>query len=278
MADILQITLMVEEAKELIAMAITNHPMVKKVMQRGKLVLKGGTTVSRISQLITNKPLSICGRITERGSVGGLYENKAPHILMIEDKSFKNIDDQFLDEVLKLGPKDLIICGANALDAYGNAAMMVGSPGGGDMSYAFSSWYGEGVPVLIPVGIEKMIPGDLRNVIKRTGRKRKKLSMGMGVGLIPIMGEIITEIEALKLMANVECQVIGAGGLGRAQGSVTIDIWGHDKELEKLMQVIKTIKERAREISGDSRSLIECKPPCMFCKEHLGCGYKSGKL
>ncbi len=278
MKEKIQITLLVEEGKELIAMAITNHPKFQGAKKRGKIILKGGSTVSRISELLTGRPLSISGRITSRGTVAGLYEGEEPHVSLLEGNQVKNIDKEFLQEVLKLGPNDLIVCGANAIDSHGNAGIMSGSPGGGDMAYAFSSWYGEGVPVLIPVGIEKMIPGNIKDIVQRTGRKRKKLSMGMAVGLIPVWGEIITEVEALKLMANVEAEVIGAGGLGQAQGSITLDLWGDKKELEKIIQLITPIKIKAKTISADTKSLIECKAPCQYCREHLACGYRANKF
>lgn len=59
---------------------------------------------------------------------------------------------------------------------------MVGDLGGGNVGKSISLWYSEGASIIIPVGIEKMIPGDLDKIIYRSGRRTKYFSWGMSVG------------------------------------------------------------------------------------------------
>lgn len=274
----IQITLLVEESKELIARAVINHRDVKESLIDGKVVLKGGTTVSRISEKIVGKPLMICGRITERGTVSTLNERESPHTLLIEKNRVTNIDDILNEEFSKLTEKDIVIIGANALDVYGNTAMMAGSPGGGDIGRNMSFLYTDGVKVIIPVGIEKLIPGNINEIIKNSSRKGKNFSYGMSVGLFPVFGEVITEVEAIQLLSEVKCQVIGAGGLDGANGSITLEIWGENEEVSRILEIIKDIKSSEIKVSGDLNSLEECKAVCESCKSHLACGYKTGKI
>lgn len=270
--SIAQITLTVEESKRLIAMAISIHHKVKETLEQGSIVLKGGSTVSEVSEIISGKRLGLCGITTGRGTVINIgLEDARPHVALYKKGEFINIDDSFLEDTLKLTVKDLIICGANAIDNYGNAAMMTGSLGGGDTPYGFSTWYGEGVPVLIPVGLEKLIPNNINDIIKRTGRSKKAYSTGMAVGLIPVIGEIITEVEAIELLTGLCSFPIAAGGLGKSKGSITLDVEGEDRKLNDLMNLVLKIKD---EVSGVKESYIECKPICSHCKEHLGCIYK----
>ncbi|QZY56626.1 AroM family protein [Crassaminicella profunda] len=273
-----QITLLVEESKELIARAVVNHKDVKKSLIGGKVVLKGGTTVSRISEKIADKPLRICGRITKRGTVANLTNNEYAHTLLIENNKTKNIDNIVDEEFSKLNGRDLVIIGANAIDYFGNAAIMAGSPGGGSIGKNMSFLYTEDVRVIIPVGLEKFIPGDITEIIKNSSRKGKDFSYGMAVGLIPVFGEIITEIEAIKIFSNVACQVIGAGGLDGANGSVTLEIWGEDQEVSKILEVVKDIKSSEVKVSGELTSLEECEAICESCKRHLACAYKLKKV
>jgi len=42
----IQFTLLVEESKQLIALGTTEHPKMKRAFEKGKIVLKGSTTVS----------------------------------------------------------------------------------------------------------------------------------------------------------------------------------------------------------------------------------------
>lgn len=274
----IQVTLLVEESKELIARAVVHHKDVKKSLESGKVVLKGGTTVSKISEKITGKPLRICGRITERGTVSSLYQKDDPHTLLVEKNHIKNIDKVLNQEFSKLTQDDMVIIGANAIDIFGNAAIMAGSPGGGSIGNNMSFLYTEGVKVIIPVGLEKLIPGSINDIIKNASRKGKDFSYGMAVGLFPVFGEIITEIEAIKRLSDVGCQVIGAGGLDKANGSITLEIWGEDQEVHRILEIIQDIKESENKISGEGVSLQECQAICPSCKHHLACVYKTKKV
>jgi hypothetical protein len=274
----IQFTLTVEEGKSLIAQAVLRHPRLQNALRTGKVVLKGGTTVSKIAELLIGRPLRICGRVTERGTVTSLAATDDPHSVLIEKGEWRKIDDTIIDEMPKLGPQDVIVCGANAIDSNKNAALMVGSSGGGNVGKSLSAWYSEGTTVLIPVGLEKLIPGDLREIIGETGRKKKSLSWGMSVGLAPLLGEVITEIEAVQYLAAVRCRAIGAGGIDGAAGAVTFEAWGEDVEVEKIVRIVAPLKNEPNHPSGSRESLTECIASGEQCARHIGCGYKSGKL
>lgn len=275
----LQVTLTVEEGKEIIALGMLNHPILINTMKNGKVLFKGGTTVSKITEILIGVSLRISGRITSRGTVASQNIIEGPHSIIYNKGQWSNIDETIVEEVSKFTDKDLIICGANVFDNYGNAAIMAGSPGGGAVGQSLSSWYTEGTKLIIPVGIEKMVPGDLSEIIKKTGRNGKSLSWGMAVGLMPLKGELFTEIEAIKTLANVECFPIGAGGLNKAQGSVTLEIHSPSNgEYERIVKILKELKCKDIEIGGLKDSLEECEAICDNCFRHLSCGYKSKKL
>ncbi len=267
-----QITLTVEESKYLIAHAVAEHELVKRVLANGTILLKGGSTVSFISEILTGKPLRLCGIITERGTVTDVSPvTSGAHVALLKNKEFINIDEDFLDHVYALTDSDLIICGANAIDSFGNAALMVGSPGGGETPLALNTWYAEGVPVIIPVGLEKLIPGNINDIVKKTGRRNKLYAFGMSVGLVPIIGDILTEIEALEILFRVQAIPIGSGGLGHAQGSVTFDVSGSEDNLSALKDYVLALKERNLHANVEN----ECKAVNPHCGTHLHCIYKS---
>jgi len=272
----IQITLTVEEGKEIIALGMLNHPIFKNTIDNGKILFKGGTTVSKITEKLLKVPLRISGRITQRGTVASKATLKEAHSILYHNREWKGVDADIVAEVAKFTDKDLIICSANAIDNYGNAALMAGSVGGGLVGQSLSSWYTEGAKVIIPVGLEKIVPGNLSEIINKTGRRDKSISWGMSVGLMPLYGEIFTEIEAIKTLADVDCFPIGAGGLGMAQGSITLEIHApSNEEYEKILEILKTIKTKPIGISGLEDSLEECEAICDNCSKHIGCGYKS---
>ncbi|MDW7668947.1 MAG: AroM family protein [Bacillota bacterium] len=274
----IQITLLVEESKELIARGTIEHYLVKKALKQNKVLLKGGTTVSRISEKLIKKPLRISGRITERGAVASFVDKEEPHSILIDGNNYTNIDSCFSETIKSLGSDDVIISSANVMDSFGNAAIMAGSEGGGSVGLSLGAWYTEGAKIIIPIGIEKLVPGNLIEIIKNTSRKNKMFSYGMAVGLFPLIGKIITEIEALEILTGVKSFPIGSGGLGKAQGSVTLEIHGDENQIKKTIEIIQDIKKDDLIFSGTNDSRQDCRFPNERCGVHVGCSYKSNQI
>jgi hypothetical protein len=274
----MQITLLVEESKELISRGTIEHYSVKKAINQNKVLIKGGTTVSRISEKLVKKPLRISGRTSERGTVASFVDMEEPHSILIEGNNYTNIDNCFSETIKSLGSDDVIISSANVIDSFGNAAIMAGSEGGGSVGLSLGAWYTEGAKILIPVGIEKLVPGNLIEIIKNTSRKNKMFSYGMAVGLFPLIGEIITEIEALGILTGVKSFPIGSGGLGKAQGSVTLEIHGDESQIKKTFEIIQEIKKENLVFSGTKNSRVDCRFPNERCGVHVGCSYKSNQI
>ena len=266
----IQMTLTVPEGKRLIAKGIATRSDVKKAFRHGEILLKGGTTVSAICEELCGRPLRISGRVTPKGTKSSKGIEEVWHCSMIEKGSLRNIDGQVDQAVSTLKKGDIVILGANAFDNYGNAAMMIGRASGGGPGRAWCGMMSEVSKVIIAVGIEKMVPGNLNDVIKHTGRREVDLAMGMAVGLIPICGEIYTEIEAIKTLAKVHPQIIGRGGIRGAEGATTLIVDGERREVLKIFQLITSLK--GLDESGLQESLEECIPGNK-CKFHLACIY-----
>jgi hypothetical protein len=266
----IQVTLTVPESKRVIARAISTLPEVQYAMAKGKILLKGGTTVSALSEILIGKPMRISGRITPRGAVRAKHQSTTPHSLIINNPDVVTIDDTFVDEAEDLQHGDVVVIGANALDIQGNAAMMAGAPLGGNPGRAISGLMAEGVNVIIAVGLEKLIPNTISEAVAAAGRKSVEQAYGMPVGMIPLMGRVVTEKEAMTLLAQVECTVISCGGIGGAEGATTMIIEGPPSEVEKVLCIVAELKSAVT--SGDQQSLTECdersckdpSPACIY--------------
>jgi len=271
----IQVTFTVPEGKRLIAQGIAARPDVKKALRHGKILLKGGTTVSAICEVLGGRPLRISGRITPKGTKSSKQMEEAWHCVMIERGSLRDIDGEVEQAVSSLRKGDIVILGANAFDQYGNAALMIGRALGGGPGRALCGMMSEVSKVIIAVGIEKIVPGNLNDVIKSVGRREVDLAVGMAVGLMPICGEIYTEIEAIKTLAKVHPQIIGRGGIQGAEGATTLTIDGGEREVLKIFQLVKSLKGIGE--SGVKESLEECQPG-QKCKFHLACVYAKKKM
>jgi len=265
-----QLTITVNTGKWLIAKAIHKMPEVQEALRNGKVILKGGTTVSCIAEELLGIKLRICGRITKRGSVVSIVDEGAPMCVMIENGKWQDIDDCYYKQALSLGPKDVVITGANAIDSDGNAAMMAGGPGGNGPGMSISTFATEGARVIIAAGLEKLIPGKVSEIITKVSRKDCDFAMGMAVGLIPVFGEVITEVKAIKIISDVSVTVIGRGGITGAEGSTVVLVEGKESAVKEIVQVVLAAGKKP--VSGYEESLIECKPG-KGCTEHLACFY-----
>ncbi len=273
----IQFTLTSAEGKRMIAKGVSSLERVKKALEKGNIVLKGGTTVSAISEELCGRPMKISGRITPLGTKSSklpLSRPDQPHALLIKNGKETSIDDLLEEVMSSLNPGDCFITGANIIDVYGNAALMAGTMFGTKAGPWIQNAWIEGINVIIAVGLEKLIPGNVNEVIKIAGRKRVDKAYGMAVGFIPLFGEIFTEVNAIKALANVDCHIIGKGGIFGAEGSTTVLVDGTEEELRKIEKIYQEI--HGSSVSGTIESLEECEIGSPSCKGHIQCVYKKG--
>ena len=80
----------------------------------------------------------------------------------------------------------------------------------------------------------------------RTEQKEIDYSDGLKTGLFPLIGEVFTEIEALETLFDLyEVLHISSGGIGGAEGAVTLLLIGDDEIVQKAFdfcQKLKTVK------------------------------------
>lgn len=268
-----QVTVTVPAGKRLIARAIAALPDVKKALVEGKILLKGGTTVSAVAEELIGSPLRISGRITARGTVSGDKDlSSFPHSILLHDGEVENVDKKLAETVAGMGSSDIAICGANLVDVQKRAAMMAGSPLGGAPGQVVSTLEAEGITTYIAAGLEKFAPCFREEAIRACGRKRIDTAMGMAVGLIPIPGCLISELEALSILADVESCIIGRGGVRDGEGSTTFVISGEKTEVLKIVEMISSLKDVKE--SGIEGSLDECLEGGPGCKTHLACRHR----
>ena len=99
--------------------------------------------------------------------------------------------------------------------------------------------------------------------------------MDMAVGLTPIVGRIITEVEAILSLADVDCFVIGKDGISGGEGAATLVIDGPGEEAMRLDGLLEGIKGSTT--SGVPETLAECEAPCPSCAKHFACTYKTAQ-
>lgn len=80
---------------------------------------------------------------------------------------------------------------------------------------------GRRVRLILPVGLEKRIPSNLDEIASRLNTPEAS-----GLRLLPVPGEVFTEIEAISILSGATAELIAGGGVCGAEGSIWLAING----------------------------------------------------
>lgn len=241
-----QIVLTSSESKRLIAKAVSQIDSVKNALKKGIIVICRGGTNAFIAEELTGQKIDK-GRFTA-GYIGpkGLSVNpKIPKEIILVDGKPK--DNTALSEVMKdLRRGDIIIKGANAIGPDGIPAVLLGrgqpNTTGGTLGIFEVASMARGVEVIIPVGLEKLIPCSVLLGSREISSSKIDYATGVPCGLVPIFGTVITEIEAIEALTGAEAIPIAAGGIGGAEGSTVLLVTGEDTKVKEAIKITERIK------------------------------------
>ncbi len=241
-----QIVLTPSESKRLIGKAVAQMEVVQKAKKKGIIVIARGTTNAFVAEEISGREIAKSNFTAGIITAEGLGSNpKSPKEIVLIDGEVK--DGLSIDEMLdKLGPNDVIIKGANAIGPDGIPGLFCGrgSPRatGGTLGKFHSLSLTRGVNVIIPVGLEKLIPCSVLDVYKEVDFYPTDYAMKQPVSLHPMSGTAVTEIDAIKLLTGADALPIGAGGIAGGEGSMTLLVKGADAEVKKAIEIVEKIK------------------------------------
>ncbi len=271
------------ESKHLIAKAIVQMEEVQKANWEGTVVLHPSSSTFFVAQELTGRRPTefqdawVCGVVTprglcaEKGSMTSVtakkYHTKPGEFTLswiIQKGQYQK--QRPLDEILAgLSKKDIYIKGVNAVDAEGRVGILLGSVAEGTIGRVIKAAKTRGFKIIYPAGLEKFIPHSVQDVAEKLGlRSTLDYSMGMPVSLVVTEGTVITEHEAIRIISGAKATVIAKGGLGGAEGAVTLLITGEKLEVEKVIQTVEMVKgARLPEVR-----LMDCQmcewPQCPF--------------
>ncbi|MFQ5892038.1 MAG: hypothetical protein ACE5HW_04520, partial [Candidatus Methanofastidiosia archaeon] len=197
----------------MIARAVLEMDVLKRAMLKGIVAIARGTTTGMIVEELLDdfeRVNYLAGCIRPQRLCVSLTKETLPEVAFVEG-AMKKVPTSEIVKEMKEG--DVFMKSANALDPDFKAGVFLGNLVGGTMGATLGTIYAKGIELLIPVGLEKMIPTRIDEASKRAGILKVSYSTGMPVGLFPVRGRVVTEIQALESFGNVEVIPIGAGGV-----------------------------------------------------------------
>jgi hypothetical protein len=240
--------------KRLIGKGLTMHPAIQSVLKKGTLVIVAGTTngyaaeeiLASIGQtgnfsrkrffrgitLPPNHKTTEQGRLPDESGFKGDVIIKDGKLL--QNRTIENTIDSLVEG-------DVILKGGNALDLkHKRAAVLIGNPTGGTIFLSLQAAVGKRVRLIMPLGLEKRVGGDLNEIARRVNAPGSK-----GLRLMPAPGEVFTEIEAINLLTGANAELIAAGGVSGAEGGIWLGISGTMEAEQKAEELIRTINGEA---------------------------------
>lgn len=238
--------------KRLIAKTLATHPAVRKALKNGTVVIVAGTTNGYVAEEIL-KTHKIADGFSRRYFFRGLTmpptknvtaegrladESKFPGGVVIIRGEWQR-GKIIADVIDQLKEGDVIIKGANALDlSRRQAAILIGHPQGGTIGLALPAIVGRRVRLIIAVGLEKRVSGDLNEL----ANKLNAPGAG-GYRLLPVPGEVFTELDALRALTVAEVELIAAGGVCGAEGGCWISVTGASEQEAFAEQVVASVAD-----------------------------------
>jgi hypothetical protein len=229
----LLVTLTPAEGKRLIARGLLGTQLIQDALRDGYLCITLGTTSSYLVE-------EILGSYEKTKHIAGVVVPEGPWVTKAKyrykDAIFYRgefMDDKKVIDVLdELGPGDVIIKSANALDMDFTPIVLLASKTGGTVGSFLGSAAARNISIVMPAGLEKVIPSSYEDFYGEFGMHDWDYALGTPVGVIAVPEGIpYTELDALETLFDVTAIPIAAGGVNGAEGSVTLFIQGDDEDV-----------------------------------------------
>ncbi len=236
--------------KRLIAKAAMEHGAVRSALQSGTIVIIAGTTNGYVAEEILkrsgqsdgfdkrrffrgvtlppSRPTTETGRLPDEGEFAG-------DVVIVRGQWQKGKTIFDVADYLKEG--DVVLKGANAVNLSSlQAGVLIGHPKGGTIAVALQAVIGRRVRLILPVGIEKRVSEDIHVLAAKMNAPGAR-----GPRLLPVSGEILTELEAVSLLTGAKAELVAGGGVGGAEGSIRLCIAGDPKQEDEAETLLKSV-------------------------------------
>ena len=257
-------TLTPPESKRLIAKGTVKLDIVEEAQEDGLIIILWGSTTSRVVEELLGKEIEkdryLAGAITKGVTCSLASELRLPVIVLEKGEP---VDTPWKEALKSFSSGDVLIKGANAVDPDGNVGVLMGYRQGGTIGASLPVITSRGASLVVPVGLEKLVPS-VTAIDPSLGVDTVDISLGCACGVMPITNAlVVTELEALEILADVDAYAVAAGGIGDSQGSVVIAIDGPDDDVKKAVEIVKSVKgEKPLKVKMESH--MGCAGNCIY--------------
>lgn len=243
----IQFCLTPSAGKRLIAKAIALLPDVTDALKEHTVVVIAGTTNAPVAYELLN----IIGD-TEGFSAKNFFrgltvpEHTSTRSEFIGDVVIEKgkwlRGKTIFDMADNLSSDDIIFKGGNAVNiADKEAGVLIGNSKVGTAFPILSAVYGRRSKLYVPIGCEKTVSDKISDIASLVNDR-----VSEGLRFLPLPGEVITELDAIRIISGARGHLIGGGGVLGAEGCSYFTAEGSDNELDALLDAVKDVKGEPR--------------------------------
>ncbi len=240
--------------KRIIAKALVQYPAIQDALKTGTVVIIAGTTNGYVAEEI----LEALGQ-AENFSRTRFFRGVTQPPASARTESGRRPDESefpgdvvlvtgvwqqgktIFDVVDDLKEGDVILKGANAIEIGTNkAGIYTGHPKGGTIGAALQAVVGRRVRLILPVGVEKRVPGDLNEIAQRINTPGAK-----GPRMVKVTGEVYSELDAIAHLTGADVELIAGGGICGAEGCCWFAVSGTKEQVEQADAILKPLAKEA---------------------------------
>ncbi len=237
-----QFVLTCSMGKRLIGKALAAHPAVQGAVKNATLVIVAGSTNGYVAEEVlsaTGQAEGFSRQGFRRGTVvppgfspAGVKGKFPGDVVLVRGVWEKH--KTIFDVADALGAGDVVLKGANAVDlGSGRAAVLIGDPQGGTAGAIVRAVVGRRVKLIVPVGVEKRVCRPVAELAELANAPDAQ-----GPGMLPLPGEVFTELDAVALLTGARATLLAAGGVYGAEGAAWIGVNGEGEQVEAAAGLI----------------------------------------
>jgi hypothetical protein len=241
--------------KRLIARSVLSLPIIEEALTTKTIVIIAGTTNGYIAEELLGK-IGQVNDFSKKRFFRGItlhpgYETMETGRIKDESKFIGDVviskgiwerGKTIFDASENLKQGDIIIKGANALNLETmQAGLLIGHPMAGTIIPVIQSVAGRRVELILPIGLEKRVSTDINKLALLVNSQNAS-----GLRYLPITGNVITEITAIKILTGAEAELFAAGGVEGAEGSIWLAVTGNKEQIEKAEEIMTKIRKEEK--------------------------------
>lgn len=96
----------------------------------------------------------------------------------------------------------------------------------------------------------------------------------MSCGLVPLVGEVVTEQAVLSALFSLSVTPIACGGISGAEGATTLVLDGSADNVRQAVEWVVSIREN---MDTTQENVVECYKGSAGCASHKNCAWRDAK-